>query len=378
MHISDFRKFLRCPKMYQFSLKDNKRPFPFFNINIDPNFKVADMTENELLKIEKIAYSTKQYMEVVQKIDDIDDKKNIYFDGKKSIKRGAALTLLSLSLCIVSMLYMPRGIRLPGIYYRCLGVYTANPYWNATTLAARPFAVIAFFQFWRIFYEKKQVVSEYVIFSASLLLSTMTKPSFTLPFIAMCGVVICADIFKSRFGNLKKDVVIGVLFIPTFVDMLYQYVQVFRGSEGGGMGIGIARVWSRYCGNIPLAILLAMAFPIVLTLVARFCKWEGRFGSMLATGWLFYVINLIMALFLYEKGYREYDFNFSWGYMYGIFFAFVIGVFALTEQYDRIREKKIEARRSLIGIYLSTAIYAIHLICGIIYLADMLRGGTYN
>ena len=35
MHISDFRKFLRCPKMYQLSLKDNKKGFPFLNIDID-------------------------------------------------------------------------------------------------------------------------------------------------------------------------------------------------------------------------------------------------------------------------------------------------------------------------------------------------------
>ena len=46
MHISDFRKFLRCPKMYQLSLKDNKRGFPFLNIDIDidesikNNFKI--------------------------------------------------------------------------------------------------------------------------------------------------------------------------------------------------------------------------------------------------------------------------------------------------------------------------------------------------
>ncbi len=37
MHISDVRKFLRCPRLYQFSLKDNQKSFPYYNIicNID-------------------------------------------------------------------------------------------------------------------------------------------------------------------------------------------------------------------------------------------------------------------------------------------------------------------------------------------------------
>ena len=35
MHITDLRKFVRCPKMYKLSLADESRHFPYFNINID-------------------------------------------------------------------------------------------------------------------------------------------------------------------------------------------------------------------------------------------------------------------------------------------------------------------------------------------------------
>ncbi|MBQ2213456.1 MAG: hypothetical protein II414_02675, partial [Erysipelotrichaceae bacterium] len=35
MHISDIKNYLRCPRLYQLSLQDEYRPFPFFNINID-------------------------------------------------------------------------------------------------------------------------------------------------------------------------------------------------------------------------------------------------------------------------------------------------------------------------------------------------------
>lgn len=38
MHITDVQKFLKCPRLYQLSLKDEYKPFPYFNINI----KTAD------------------------------------------------------------------------------------------------------------------------------------------------------------------------------------------------------------------------------------------------------------------------------------------------------------------------------------------------
>lgn len=35
MHIKDVQKFLKCPRLYQLSLTDDDRPFPYFNININ-------------------------------------------------------------------------------------------------------------------------------------------------------------------------------------------------------------------------------------------------------------------------------------------------------------------------------------------------------
>ena len=42
MHISDVRKFLRCPRLYQYSLKDNQKSFPYFNININVDESIVD------------------------------------------------------------------------------------------------------------------------------------------------------------------------------------------------------------------------------------------------------------------------------------------------------------------------------------------------
>lgn len=42
MHISDVRKFLRCPRMYQYSLTDNQKSFPFFNIICDTDESIIN------------------------------------------------------------------------------------------------------------------------------------------------------------------------------------------------------------------------------------------------------------------------------------------------------------------------------------------------
>lgn len=51
---------------------------------------------------------------------------------------GVLTGTVAVSLFFVSMVYPPTGIYLPGIKYKYLGVFTANPFHNATYMAARP------------------------------------------------------------------------------------------------------------------------------------------------------------------------------------------------------------------------------------------------
>ena len=60
---------------------------------------------------------------------------------------GILISLSGSALFFISMLFPPKGIYLPGIRFRYIGVFSANPYHNATFLAARPFAVLTFFSF---------------------------------------------------------------------------------------------------------------------------------------------------------------------------------------------------------------------------------------
>nr|WP_318685283.1 hypothetical protein [uncultured Acetatifactor sp.] len=285
---------------------------------------------------------------------------------------GAFLGLAAVSLFFISMLFPPTGIYLPGIKYTYLGVFTANPFHNATYMAARPFAVLAFFWYVRLLdtYEKgwKGQKRDYVLFSLFLLLATMTKPSFTIVLVGAAGLIMAWRLIRDRFRSFVPAVQLGLCFVPTFIDLLYQYRGVFVPTEGeeGGVGFTLGGVWRLYCDNIPLAICLAVGFPLlVLALNYRQLKKSTLFRF----SWQLYIMSFIMAFFLYEKGFRDQDFNFSWGYMYGIFFCFAGALIVL------IKATASKKRPALLAA--QWAAYLWHLVCGLYYFWGIFQGNMY-
>lgn len=314
-------------------------------------------------------------------------------NGKEWIP-GVITGIVAVSLFFVSMVYPPTGIYLPGIKYKYLGVFTPNPFHNATYMAARPFAILAFFKYGELLplYEQENAWKEhgrdYLLFSVYLLLATMAKPSFTIVLVGAAGILMLWRMFRSKFRNFLPTIRLGICFIPTFVDLLYQFRGVFVPQEGqeGGIGFTFGHVWMQYCSNIPLAIGLAAGFPILVLLLNY---KELRRDSIYRFSWQVYVMSFLMAFCLYEKGFREMDFNFSWGYMYGIFFAFVGALLVLLRATARACEKAAElqagsnpeARSKCCGIRVVISIqwlaYLWHLICGLYYFYGFLKGAMY-
>lgn len=295
---------------------------------------------------------------------------------------GLSISLTVILLHFVSMVFPPEGMYLPGIRFRYLGVFTPNPFHNATYMAARPFAVLAFFYYFKLLpvYEQGFCghwraagdgvgMKDYVLFSVSLLLATMTKPSFTIVLVGTAGLLMLYRMFRSGFRNFVPTVQLGLCFLPTFVDLLYQYKGVFVPQEGeeGGIGFGFAAVWRLYCDNIPLAIGLAIGFPILVTILNY---KELKKAGILRFSWQIYLMSLAMALILFEKGFRIPDFNFSWGYMYGIFFLFVGALVVLL----RTTAQK---SRPVWMLALQWLAYGWHIACGLYYFYGIFRGNMY-
>ena len=302
------------------------------------------------------------------------------FFGKKRILGYIISTLLVFALFMVSMLYRVDGGYIPGIYSRYRGVYSPNPYHNATYLATRPFAIAAFFIFIEILnsYQKKTNIKDHVFFSVALFLSTIAKPSFTFVLVPTAGIIMLWRLFRSKFSNFKQTVKLGLCFIPTFIVLLYQFFGVFGPVEEteSGVGFGLVRAWSYHCDNIPLAIVLAMAFPLT---VLCFNFKELKQHNLFRFTWQIMSVSMLETLLLYEKGFRESHGNFFWGYMHGLFFAFMgTAIFLFEKTCAVIGDKQTEKRLLKIGLLLvQWLVFALHLICGVLYFQRLYQGGTF-
>lgn len=287
---------------------------------------------------------------------------------------GFLAVFLSFGMFFVSMLYLPGGLYLPGLGHKYLGTFTPNPYHNITYMATRPFATLAFFLFARILndYEERTDGKEFALFGVVLLLTTMTKPSYTFVLVSTAGLLMLYRLFRNGFQTFQRAFYLGLAFVPTFIDLLYQFGGVFgkqsqAGAEGG-IGFGIASVWKLYSGNIPFSVLLALAFPLCVLL---FHPKELRDNTLYRFSWAQMIVSAGEFFLLYEKGRRFADANFSWGYMHGLFFVFVTSLLVLAEDTLKVRGKW--SVRCLQWLA-----YGAHLACGAVYFWYVWRGNPYH
>ena len=283
------------------------------------------------------------------------------------------ILLVTYSLFFVSMLYPPKSIYLPGMTLRNLGVYSANPYYNQTYLAARGFAIVAFFLFAHIltYYEDHVDKKEYIAFSVFLLLVTLTKPSFTFVLVTAAAVHMIVKLIMSKGKKFREFLCLLATAVPTFIALIIQFGGVFGASShagaDGGIGFGIGKAWSVYTHNIVLAIMLANAFPGVVMLLnlKRF-----RDNKIFLLSWEVMMAGFLEFLCLYEKGDRFVHNNFAWGYIYGIFFVFISGMMLLIEN-------TIKKKQPVPILVFEWAVYVWHLGCGLLFFAMLYTGGYY-
>ncbi len=261
----------------------------------------------------------------------------------------------------------------PGTRFYYMGVFSPNPFHNATYTAARPFSIICVFLFADLLdtYEQQPDLKKALGFSGMLLLSTMTKPSFTIVFCGAAGLIMLYRLLRRKGSQFKNTILLGCMFIPTFLDLLYQFGGVFTGldSKGQETGIGFAlfHVWKEYCSNYAVAIVLVIFFPLV---VLFFQYKKLRVNTLYRFGWQMYSVSLIMFILLYEKGFRAVDANFSWGYMLGAFFLVMGSLLVLLED-------TVKASRHDLKLLIQWGAFGIHVGCGIIYFALIFLGGSY-
>lgn len=368
----------------------------FLNLFVRPELAVAlaEMLLNSLaLVIAKAAFDRLALKELEASVEALRSRRRAA--GRRTFLRtwmaGVWISLAVVALFFISMVFPPEGHYLPGIRFRYLGVFSANPFHNATYMAARPFAILAFLWFAKLMpvYEEETVpLRYYILFSVFLLLATMTKPSYTIVLVCSAGLLMLYRLVRRGFKNFRATVLLGLCFIPTFIDLLYQFKGVFvpaEAGEEGGIGFTFGRIWQSYCDNIPLAIGLAAGFPILVLLLNH---KELKKNSLYRFSWMNFCAGFATAFFLYEKGFRELDFNFSWGYMYGIFFCHMGALLVLLKATagllgepapaaEAVSEKRWGKSLRTVCVILQWLAYLWHVVCGLYYFDMMMQGETY-
>ena len=285
-------------------------------------------------------------------------------------------TLAVFSLFFVSMVYSPRGTAFFGFdyIYRCMGILTPNPYWNATYLAVRPLTIATFFLGIDLLAEYEMVLSwtKVTAFGVLVFLCTFTKPSFTFILVPTGAVILLYRLLKNKGKTWKNTLLFCLSLLPTGVLLLYQFSNVFTGTnshaEETGIGFELFKAWHVYSNNIPLSLVMALAFPIaVLVLNMRQMKNDG--GVRLA--WQLWLTGFLTFLICYEKGFRFSHMNFSWGYMHGLFFVFMVSILQMIR--NLMRKGTLSKRLMSVP---EIVLFAYHLICGIVFFVYMYQGNN--
>lgn len=305
----------------------------------------------------------------------------------RQVMTDIAVTFLVFALFLLSNLYSPKNTAFFGFdyAYRCMGIYTPNPFWNATYLATRPFAVICFFETGKVLSEYQSYPKVFpwnkgfpwkscALFAGSLLLTTMTKPSYTMVVVPLIAVILLVQLIVSHGKSFRNAFSLCLTMIPTGIALLYQFSGIFTGTnamgEETGIAIGFAKVWSNYSKSIPLSILMGMALPIgVLALNLVFDFKTIRQNKYYLFAWLNYLCGTAMFLTFYEKGFRMMHANFSWGYMHGMFFVFLMTLIVMAQN---IREWC--RGWKVIFVIGEIAVFLYHLVCGVNFLMYAVLG----
>ena len=296
------------------------------------------------------------------------------FEKCESTKKYAWLlsTVAVFLIFTVSMIYFPYSIQkhINALMYRYMGAYSGNPFHNATYLAVRPFAIATFFVFVKILneYEEKTDIKDHIVFTILLLLATLTKPSFTFILVPAAGIIMLYRWGKTGFKNWKQTFNLGYCFIPTFITLLIQFMGRFGQSDAGktsSMTVLLGGSWKIHTTNIPLGILLGMAFPL-LFLVLNYKKIKEN--QMYRFSWQMWIVGTVTHLFLCEAGESYIHANFAWGYMHGMFFVFTTSIILLIGNTCKKSQK-------WYALLMEWLLLGAHVVCGMYYFYHLLCGG---
>lgn len=281
---------------------------------------------------------------------------------------NASWLYFGVGVMFVGPLYFPW---INSFYY--LGTWSPNQWHNPTNNMVRPFAILSIILILDILESgDKPDWKKHVALSIMLFLSVLAKPSFIQGIAPALALYVIVETISMRRLALQKYLLLAATFLPAVCYMFVQIrVNLYEDQTREGIGVEFLRVQHRYVDNAGAALLAGIAFPLFVTVMAIAVK-KGLAKNARVLLMVCYLVSTWCEMsFLYEKGGHEGDANFAWGYMLGLFVAFVLASIEFLEmQYLDFKYENAVKKTGLI-------LFSVHLLFGIWVVYVVLSSGEY-
>lgn len=311
----------------------------------------------------------------------------------------------TLAAALILNLVMPFYLKWAGSY-RYVSYQSGNLWHNSTYLCMRLLALAAllYYQGVEEDYRNKITIKQWLVFALLLVVCTGVKPSFLTVFAPVLALKLLWDLFHGvRF---KQVFLLGASVLPACGVVLWQNMVLFGEDTGNGMTFDPWYTFSLHADRPKLAVLCSLAFPLIVlgaSLLAmtrqqwrqlgivREDVWPGgvyqlRLNRTYLFSWLMALVGFAEALCLVETGGRSRDGNFLWGYLFAIFWLYVVSLvkWLSLRNMDIVLLTAEENRRQHIRLVLIRAAYILaglvllyQLWCGVYFFIRLLGGETY-
>ena len=290
--------------------------------------------------------------------------------------------------------------------YRYVSYQSGNLWHNSTYLCMRLLALAALLYYQKLeeHYREKITAKQWIVFALLLVVCTGVKPSFLTVFAPVLAIKLLWDLCHGvRF---RQVFLLGAAVLPACGVVLWQNMVLFGEDTGNGMTFDPWYTFSLHADRPKLAVLCSLAFPLVVlgaSLLAmtreqwrqlgatREDVWPGgvyqlRLNRTYLFAWLMALVGFAEALCLVETGGRSRDGNFLWGYLFAVFWLYVVSLIKWLSLRNvdiallTSRENSIQRARMMIiriAYILAGLVLLFQLWCGMYFFFRLLGGETY-
>lgn len=279
----------------------------------------------------------------------------------------------------VSMLVGPLYLRFYNPRYY-LGQGTPNTWHNPTTTAVRPFMLlitVLTVGYWDCPEDvrvtvmgksmKKTTVYELAL-GGLLLYSTITKPSYLMIYLPVCGVRALVLLARGRGKGFWRLVARHLYFVPSLCVLAYQYLSIYftpsAEEDSSQVVIALFRVARMHAPSVLISLFLRMAFPFLVIVIWRKVIFRERYFPLIFGQ---YLTGLFISWTFAETGRRATHGNFGWGNVLGSSFLWIFCLFFFVKQFLEEKEQIAKSRSLRVKYGALFLLLAWHLAGGICY-----------